>query len=108
MHLSGVNDAMLSRLYGDAAFCVYPPKFEGFGLPPVEALALGKALIVSNAGPMPEVVGDFALCLDPDDIDAWTAKLREWISGSPERERFAVRARSAHQPRSVRAVDRLA
>jgi glycosyltransferase involved in cell wall biosynthesis len=98
IHLSDIGDAVLSRLYRDAAFCVYPPKFEGFGLPPVEALASGQALIVSNAGPMPEVVGDFALCLDPNDLDAWTGKLREWMNGSPERERFAARARAEYKP----------
>jgi glycosyltransferase involved in cell wall biosynthesis len=98
LHLSGIDDAALSKLYADAGFCVYPPKFEGFGLPPIEALAAGKALIVSNAGPIPEVVGDFALCLDPDDLEAWTTHLRDWINGSPERERYARRARENYRP----------
>ncbi len=97
-HLSNVDDAALSTLYRHAAFCVYPAKFEGFGLPPVEALAFGKALIVSNAGPMPEVVGDFAVLIDPDDVDAWTGKIREWIRDPSERERFAARATGEYKP----------
>ncbi|MGE0501537.1 MAG: glycosyltransferase family 4 protein [Rhizobiaceae bacterium] len=92
VHLSGVDDATLATLYRDAGFCLYPPIYEGFGLPPVEALQYGKALIASSGGPMPEVVGDFAICLDPRDTAAWTAKMRDWIAGSEERDRFATRA----------------
>ncbi len=97
LHLSGIDDATLATLYRDAGFCVYPPIYEGFGLPPVEALQYGKALIASSGGPMPEVVGDFAVCIDPADVDAWTAKLREWVTGSPERDGYAARAASDYR-----------
>ena len=94
IRLQNVSDAMLASLYDGASFCLYPPIYEGFGLPPLEALQRGKAQIVSAAGPMPEVVGDFAIKLDPGDGAAWTHRMRNWIAGSPEREQIAARARS--------------
>jgi glycosyltransferase involved in cell wall biosynthesis len=96
-HLSGVEDDLLARLYADAAFCLYPAKFEGFGLPPVEALAHGKALIASSAGPIPEIVGGFAVCLDPDDRPAWETRMRAWMTGSPERDAVAARAKESYR-----------
>jgi glycosyltransferase involved in cell wall biosynthesis len=98
MHLSDVNDETLARLYEDAGFCLYPPKFEGFGLPIIEALAYGKALLVSNAGPMPEIAGDFAIALDPEDANVWADAIERWILHPEERERLARRTRNDYQP----------
>ena len=100
VHLADVDDETLLALYRGAAFCVYPPEFEGFGLPAVEALAFGKAMIVSDRGPLPELVGDFALCLDPEDLEAWTETLRRWVTGSPERDRYEARAKADYRPLS--------
>ncbi|TIV64933.1 MAG: glycosyltransferase family 4 protein [Mesorhizobium sp.] len=83
IHLDNVDDGTLSLLYQDSAFCVYPSLYEGYGLPPVEALAYGKALIASTGGAIPEVVGPFGLCLDPLDVEGWEKAMREWIA-SPE------------------------
>lgn len=52
-------------LLGCEAF-LYPSKYEGFGLPPIEALALGKRIIISDASCMPEIYGDVAYYIDPD------------------------------------------
>lgn len=57
-------------LLRSAEALVYPSLFEGFGLPPLEAMAVGTPAIVSNASAIPETVGDAALLVDPLDIDA--------------------------------------
>lgn len=92
VHLTGIGDDTLGAIYRDAAFCLYPSIYEGYGLPPVEALQRGKALIVSNGGSLPEVVGDFAVLLDPDDVAGWTDRMRAWMLGAPERMQLADRA----------------
>ena len=98
IHLENVDDARLARLYMDAGFCLYPPKFEGFGLPIVEALSYGKALIVANAGPMPEIAGDFAIALDPDSSQAWAEAIGKWIENPEERNAWARRAAEEYRP----------
>lgn len=98
IHLQNVDDSKLARLYVDAGFCLYPPKFEGFGLPIVEALSYGKALIVANAGPMPEIAGDFAITLDPDAPQAWAEAMQKWIENSEERNAWARRAADDYRP----------
>ena len=59
-YLSNAGDGLLRRLYRDAAFCLYPSLYEGFGLPVIEAFAHGRAVIASNAGSIPEVVDDLS------------------------------------------------
>lgn len=97
IHISGADDDMISRLYDDAAFCLYPPLYEGFGLPIVEALARGKALIVSSAGPMPEIAAGFALALDPGDMDGWSRAMGEWISNPQAAQDYAEHARKDYR-----------
>lgn len=53
-----------------AAAVVYPSRYEGFGLPAIEAMALGVPLVAGRATSLPEVVGDGGLLVDPDDLDA--------------------------------------
>jgi alpha-1,3-rhamnosyl/mannosyltransferase len=49
--------------------------YEGFGLPVLEAMACGAPVVCSNAGPLPEVAGDAAVLLKPDDPEAWSASV---------------------------------
>jgi len=63
--LGFVPDQTLAALYRLAAVFVFPSLYEGFGLPPLEAMALGTPVIVSNVSSLPEVVGDAALLIDP-------------------------------------------
>lgn len=70
-----VPDEHLPFLYNAARACVYPSRYEGFGLPPLEAMSCGCPVIASNCTAIPEVVGDCGILLDPDDADAWAQAL---------------------------------
>ncbi|GGF27533.1 mannosyltransferase [Aliidongia dinghuensis] len=61
-----VNDALLPALIAGARGFVFPSRYEGFGLPPLEAMASGTPVISSNATSLPEVVGDAGILLDPN------------------------------------------
>ncbi len=70
IHFTGyVSDEDLVKLYNTAEIFVLPSKFEGFGIPPLEAMACGTPVIVSNAGSLPEVCGDAAYYVNPYSIE---------------------------------------
>lgn len=79
MHLAGIGDDELASLYGGAAFCVYPSRYEGLGLPVIEAFLHRKPVIASNGGALAETVGALSPCLDPTDENAWYETLKRWI-----------------------------
>jgi glycosyltransferase involved in cell wall biosynthesis len=68
--LGFVPDATLAVLYRLASVFVFPSLYEGFGLPPLEAMAAGTPVVTSNISSLPEVVGDAALLIDPMDANA--------------------------------------
>jgi glycosyltransferase involved in cell wall biosynthesis len=71
VHLAGyVPEEALPALYAGADAFVYPSMYEGFGMPPLEAMACGTPVIVGNRASLPEVVGDAALSVDPFNVDA--------------------------------------
>jgi glycosyltransferase involved in cell wall biosynthesis len=63
-----VEEAHKPALLRGAACAVFPSRYEGFGLPVLEALACGTPLVASNASSLPELLGDAGFCLDPDDV----------------------------------------
>jgi glycosyltransferase involved in cell wall biosynthesis len=63
-----ISDAELARLYGDSLALVYPSFYEGFGFPPMEAMAAGTPVITSNNSSLPEVVEKAALLVNPSDV----------------------------------------
>jgi glycosyltransferase involved in cell wall biosynthesis len=71
-----VDDAELPRLYAAARVFAYPSLYEGFGIPPVEAMACGTPVVASTRGALPEVLGDAALLVDPTDEDALAQALQ--------------------------------
>jgi glycosyltransferase involved in cell wall biosynthesis len=80
--LGFVPDATLAVLYRLAAVFVFPSLYEGFGLPPLEAMAAGAPVITSNVSSLPEVVGDAALLIDPMDAGA-IARAMASVLGDP-------------------------
>lgn len=74
--IASVPHADLVALYNLAKVFVLPSLYDGFGLPPLEAMACGCPVIVSHRGSLPEVVGDAALLIDPQDLDSLVGALR--------------------------------
>mgnify|MGYP003407370312 CR=1 FL=1 len=62
-----VPERTLAALYRLATVFVFPSQYEGFGLPPLEAMACGTPVVTSNVSSLPEVVGDAAVLVDPHD-----------------------------------------
>ena len=75
VQLNHVNDAELLRLYESSMFCVFPSLYEGWGLPVGEALSLGKAVLCSDRGSLPEVGGDLVRYVDPWSPRAWADEI---------------------------------
>lgn len=65
-----IPDEYLSAIYSGALAFIYPSLYEGFGLPPLEAMQCGTPVITSNTSSLPEVVGDAGIMIDPKDEDA--------------------------------------
>lgn len=81
VHLLGsVSWAALNELYNAAALLLYPSRFEGFGLPPLQAMAAGTPVITSNVTSLPEVVGDAGIMHDPLDIAAYAASVERLLN----------------------------
>ena len=89
--LGYVGDEVLACLYTAATALVWPTFYEGFGLPPLEALACGCPVIVSDVTSLPEVVGDAGVLLDPQDVAVWTAALRRMVEDAPWRAEWQRR-----------------
>jgi glycosyltransferase involved in cell wall biosynthesis len=89
--LGKVSQTDLIRLYSAADAFVFPSRYEGFGIPPLEAFACGCPVISSNATSLSEVVGDAALTFDPMDVDTLAQHLRA-VAGDAALRAGLVRA----------------
>lgn len=96
--LEAVDDALLDRLYRDAAFCAVPSQYEGYGLAAVEAFAYGKPLLCSSGGALPEVVAGICDVIDPADVGAWAGAMGRFIEDPGALGAAAARIRANFKP----------
>ncbi len=101
-------DGDLPALYRQAAAFAFPSLYEGFGLPPLEAMACGTPVVVSTRSSVPEVVGNAGLLVDPEDVAGWTAALRRLLDDealrAELRERGVRRSRNFTWERSAQQL----
>jgi glycosyltransferase involved in cell wall biosynthesis len=109
--LGFVSDGTLRILYRLASVFVFPSLYEGFGLPPLEAMASGTPVVTSNQSSLPEVTGDAAVLVDPYDVDSLVDGIRRVLTDAtlaaelrrrgPERAREFSWAHSVEKTRRV-------
>jgi len=103
--LGYVSDQTLGVLYRLAAAFVFPSLYEGFGLPPLEAMASGTPVVTSNVSSLPEVAGEAAVLVDPYDVDSIVDGMRRVLSdpalAAALRRKGVERAREFSWERSV-------
>jgi len=88
-----VDDAVARVLLEGAVALTYPSLFEGFGLPPVEAMALGTPVLAGDAAAVPDVCGDAALLVDPTSVDAIAGGMVRLLADDPLRATLRERGR---------------
>ncbi len=90
VHFTGqVDDPQLRALYAGCEMFAFPSRYEGFGLPPLEAMHFGAPVVCSNAASLPEVVGDAALMFSPDDELTLASHLARLAENDAERQRLS-------------------
>jgi glycosyltransferase involved in cell wall biosynthesis len=86
-----VPDSVLAHLYANAKALVYPSKFEGFGMPPLEAMASGCPVITTKCTAIPEICGDAVYYADPDEEEALAHSLMDVENSNELRNKLARR-----------------
>lgn len=93
----GGSDAMLASFYRNAFAFVYPSLYEGFGIPPLEAMSLGCPVICGRSSSVPEVVGEAAEYFDPASIDAIREGMERVADSSSRRQELVRLGRERYQ-----------
>jgi glycosyltransferase involved in cell wall biosynthesis len=101
--LGYVASEQLAALYAGASMLAFPSRFEGFGIPVVEAMAAGCPVVAADATALPSLVGGAGVLVDPDDPHAWAVAISDILGDDGKRQRLsdAGRARAA----TLAAVD---
>jgi glycosyltransferase involved in cell wall biosynthesis len=86
------EDGDLASLYSNAVMFVYPSFYEGFGLPPLEAMQCGVPVITSSTSSLPEVVGDAGIMIDPTNSETLAQKILELYTNASLREWMAQKS----------------
>ncbi|MGI8825176.1 MAG: glycosyltransferase family 4 protein [Chloroflexota bacterium] len=87
--LGYVPDDRLRQLYASCTALVHPALYEGFGLTPLEAMVQGTPVIAAATSSVPEVVGNAAILVEPESIEAWIEALERLLGSAEERERLS-------------------
>jgi glycosyltransferase involved in cell wall biosynthesis len=95
-HMQG-DDSLLASLYRGASLFVYPSLYEGFGIPPLEAMSFGCPVVSGNASSLPEVVGDAAELFDPGSPSALLAAIERVLGDSAYRKALVERGHERTQ-----------
>jgi glycosyltransferase involved in cell wall biosynthesis len=88
---SSIDDERLSVLYNEATATFFPSRYEGFGLPVLESIACGTPVITCRNSALPEVGGEAAIYVDPDDIDAMSRYMEQFEQGELKKSDFTDR-----------------
>ena len=83
-----VDDEDLPALYSACEAFVYPSLYEGFGLPPLEAMACGAAVITSNTSSLPEVIGEAGIMVNPNDVGELSGAIASLLNDREQRQNF--------------------
>src|SRR6266576_3671765 len=86
-----IEDEDKPAIYSGASLFVFPSLYEGFGLPPLEAMGCGAPVVCSNRTSLPEVVGDAAISIDPEDTRALVEAMRQILTDSALRDDLRAR-----------------
>jgi glycosyltransferase involved in cell wall biosynthesis len=92
-----VDDETVRAIYRGADLFAFPSRHEGFGIPVLEAMAQGTAVLAADIAPVREVAGDAARLLPPDDPDAWAGALDELLGDAAERARLGAAGQARAQ-----------
>jgi len=92
-HVESIDDAELSLLYRRAGVFAYPSKYEGFGLPVLEAMASGAPVVCTSAGAVPEVAAGAAMVVSPDDDHGWRDAIEAILIDPARASDFSERGR---------------
>ena len=85
-----LKDTAMSGAYGNALMCIFPSRFEGFGLPALEAMACGTPAVLAHGSSLPEVGGDAAKYFTPGDAQDLTGAIEGMLSDEQERNRMRI------------------
>jgi glycosyltransferase involved in cell wall biosynthesis len=96
LHRQG-TDAALAGCYQQATALIYPSQYEGFGLPPIEAMGFGCPVLASSAPPMPEINGDAALYFDPGSVEQLLAAITRLLNENGLRTALIERGKQREQ-----------
>ncbi len=96
-HYCHASDTHLAKLYRCSIAFVYPSLYEGFGIPPLEAMACGTVVVASNSSSIPEVVGDAGILFDPKAANDLADILLSLLDSPSERDRLIAKGFDRHQ-----------
>jgi glycosyltransferase involved in cell wall biosynthesis len=92
--LGAVSDGELKALYERALCFAFPSRYEGFGIPPLEAMRCGCPTVVSSAASLPEICGDAALYAHPEDTDALARHIGAYLDSGELRQTYRARGQA--------------